>query len=40
MARHQNSTDALVHALQFEATKSASGWANHKVCAKDIGATA
>ena len=28
MARHQNSAEALV---QFEATKSASGWASHKV---------
>ena len=31
MARHQNSADALVHALQFEAAKSASGWTGHKV---------
>ena len=31
MARHQNNVDALVHALQFEAVKSASGWENHKV---------
>ena len=31
MARHQNSADALVHALQFEAAKSASGWTSHKV---------
>ena len=26
MARHQNSADVLVHDLQFEAAKSASGW--------------
>ena len=31
MARHQNSAYALVHALQFEAAKSASGWTSHKV---------
>ena len=31
MARHQNSADALVHALQFGAAKSASGWTSHKV---------
>ena len=29
--QHQNSADALVHALQFEAAKSASGWTSHKV---------
>ena len=32
MARHQSSADVLVHALQVEATKSASAWASHKVC--------
>ena len=34
MERHQNSADALVHILQFEAAMSASGWASHKVRAK------
>ena len=31
ITRHQNSADSLVHALKFEATMSASCWANHKV---------
>ena len=29
--QHQNSADTLVHALQFEAAKSVSGWTSHKV---------
>ena len=31
MARHLNSADALVHALQFEAAKSASVWTSHQL---------
>ena len=31
MRRDQNSADALLHASQFEAAKSASGWASRKV---------
>ena len=32
--RHQNSADALVHALQLEAAMSASGSSSHKVHAR------
>ena len=31
MAIQQNRVDALVYAVHFEAAKSVSGWANHKV---------
>ena len=30
MAKHQTNEEALVHALQFQASKSASGWVSHK----------